>query len=47
MFSFHKIKSTLSDFFLFYFIFKLYIAVLVLQNIKMNLPQVYMCFFFK
>ena len=27
----------------FYFIFKLYIIVLVLPNIKMNLPQVYMC----
>ena len=33
-------------FFLFYFIFlffKLYIIALVLPNIKMNLPQVYMC----
>ena len=30
-------------FFLFYFIFKLYIIVLVLPNIKMNMPQVYMC----
>ena len=30
-------------FFFFYFIFKLYIIVLVLPNIKMNLPQVYMC----
>ena len=30
-------------FYLFYFIFKLYITVLVLQNIKMNPPQVYMC----
>ena len=29
--------------FQFYFIFKLYIIVLVLPNIKMNLPQVYMC----
>ena len=29
-------------FFLFYFIFKLYIIVLVLPNIKMNPPQVYM-----
>ena len=27
--------------FLFYFIFKLYIIVLVLPNIKMNPPQVY------
>ena len=35
------LKKTL--FFLFYFIFKLYIIVLVLPNIKMNLPQVYMC----
>ena len=25
------------------FFFKLYIIVLVLPNIKMNLPQVYMC----
>ena len=31
-------------FFKFYFIFKLYIIVLVLPNIKMNPPQVYMCF---
>ena len=31
------------SFILFYFIFKLYIIVLVLPNIKMNLPQVYMC----
>ena len=30
-------------YFLFYFIFKLYIIVLVLPNIKMNPPQVYMC----
>ena len=30
-------------FFLFYFIFKLYIIVLVLPNIKMNPPQVFMC----
>ena len=28
---------------IFFFIFKLYIIVLVLPNIKMNLPQVYMC----
>ena len=27
----------------FFFIFKLYITVLVLPNIKMNPPQVYMC----
>jgi len=32
-----------SVYFLFYFIFKLYITVLVLPNIKMNPPQVYMC----
>ena len=31
--------------FFFYFIFKLYITVLVLPNIKMNPPQVYMCLF--
>ena len=31
------------NFFKFYFIFKLYITVLVLPNIKMNPPQVYMC----
>ena len=30
-------------FFKFYFIFKLYIIVLVLPNIKMHPPQVYMC----
>ena len=30
-------------FFKFYFIFRLYITVLVLPNIKMNPPQVYMC----
>ena len=30
-------------FFNFYFIFKLYIIVLVLPNIKMNPPQVFMC----
>ena len=30
-------------FFKFYFIFKLYIIVLVLPNIKMNPPRVYMC----
>ena len=29
--------------FKFYFIFKFYIIVLVLPNIKMNPPQVYMC----
>ena len=30
-------------FFKFYIIFKLYIIVLVLPNIKMNPPQLYMC----
>jgi len=30
-------------FFFIFFIFKLYIIVLVLPNIKMNPPQVYMC----
>ena len=30
-------------YFFFYFIFKLYKIVLVLPNIKMNPPQVYMC----
>ena len=30
-------------FFKFNFIFKLYIIILVLPNIKMNPPQVYMC----
>ena len=30
-------------FFKFYFIFKIYNIVLVLPNIEMNLPQVYMC----
>ena len=30
-------------FFIFYFIFKLYNIVLVLPNIEMNPPQVYMC----
>ena len=33
----------LTIFFKFYFIFKLYIIVLVLPNIKMNPTQVYMC----
>ena len=32
-----------SFYFLFYFIFKLYIIVLVLPNIKMNPPRVYTC----
>ena len=31
------------NYFLFYFIFKLYNIVLVLPNIEMNPPQVYMC----
>ena len=37
--TFHKVKITI----FFYFIFKLYKIVLVLPNIKMNPPQVYMC----
>ena len=37
-----KIKNNFF-FFKFYFIFKLYNIVLVLPNIEMNLPQVYMC----
>ena len=42
--SLSALESFLSFFFLcFYFIFKLYIIVLVLPNIKMNPPQVYMC----
>ena len=40
---FQKLDSITSFFFKFYFIFKLYIIVLVLPNIKMNPPQVYMC----
>ena len=39
----HSGKNKTIFFFKFYFIFKLYIMVLVLPNIKMNLPQVYMC----
>ena len=44
----HRVRNELSQLFLFflfyfYFIFKLYIIVLVLPNIKMNPPQVYMC----
>ena len=38
-----KIFCLFCFFFKFYFIFKLYITVLVLPNIEMNLPQVYMC----
>ena len=36
-------QSSILFFFKFYFIFKLYNIVLVLPNIEMNLPQVYMC----
>ena len=32
----------LTNFFKFYFIFKIYIIVLVFPNIKMNMPQVYL-----
>ena len=35
--------SISNDLIFFFLIFKLYIIVLVLPNIKMNLPQVYMC----
>ena len=45
--NFHAPMHSLVMFFFtcfwFYFIFKLYIIVLVLPNIKMNPPQVYMC----
>ena len=37
------LDALLAVFILFYFFFKLYITVLVLPNIKMNPPQVYMC----
>ena len=45
VFFFSRPPKTEVIFFLifFYFIFKLYIIVLVLPNIKMNPPQVYMC----
>jgi len=42
-FFFFLLWLVLFIFFKCYFIFKLYIIVLVLPNIKMNLPQVYMC----
>ena len=42
-YSFQSYVFFLFVFVLFYFIFKLYITVLVLPNIKMNPPQVYMC----
>ena len=35
--------TSYKKFFLIFFIFKLYIIVLILPNIKMNPPQVYMC----
>ena len=38
-----RIDAFVFFFFKFNFIFKLYIIVLVLPNIKMNPPQVYMC----
>ena len=37
-------NDTIVAIFFFSFIFKLYNIVLVLPNIEMNLPQVYMCF---
>ena len=42
-FQFNVIFCVCFLFLKFYFIFKLYNIVLVLPNIKMNLPQVYMC----
>ena len=39
----HNITSVFLFFFFLNFIFKLYIIALVLPNIKMNQPQVYMC----
>ena len=38
-----SLSNLLFFFFKFYFIFKLYNIVLVLPNIEMNPPQVYMC----
>ena len=38
----HTLRNVI---FFFYFIFKLYITLLDLPNIKMNPPQVYMCDF--
>ena len=43
LFSMVWMNYTFFFFFFFNFIFKLYIIVLVLPNIKMNPPQVYMC----
>ena len=40
----HTLYNQRNFFFNFILFFKLYIIVLVLPNIKMNLPQVYMCF---
>ena len=40
---FYKFCGVAALYFFFNFIFKLYIIVLVLPNIKMNPPQVYMC----
>ena len=42
-FSFFNVSAFYYYYYYFNFIFKLYIIVLVLQNIKMNPPQVYMC----
>ena len=38
-----RMKEVTGDFFFFNFIFKLYNIVLVLPNIEMNQPQVYLC----
>ena len=43
MIKIQEVKKNTFLFLKFYFIFKLYIIVLVLPNIKMNPPQVYMC----
>ena len=40
---YHPSEQISQVFFKFYFIFKLYNMVLVLPNIEMNPPQVYMC----
>ena len=39
----YSINHFFNDFLKFYFVFKLYMIVIVLPNIKMNPPQVYMC----
>ena len=47
-FAVQKLLSLIrSHLFTFFFIFKLYIIVLILPNIKMNPPLVYFCFYFR